>query len=48
MKTRLSCPCGTDIRGEDEDDLVAKAREHLAAEHPGLEYDRDSILFLAF
>ncbi len=47
MKTRLSCPCGTYIRGEDEDDLVAKVQEHLASEHPGMEYDREAILFMA-
>lgn len=47
MKTQLTCPCGTDIVGTDEDDLVAKAQEHLAAEHPGREYDRDMILFMA-
>ncbi|WP_182523715.1 DUF1059 domain-containing protein [Nocardioides dongkuii] len=47
MKTRLTCPCGTVIVGADEDELVARTQEHLAAEHPGLEYDRDSILFIA-
>lgn len=47
MKTRLICPCGTQIRGEDEDDLVAKTQEHLAAEHPDLEYGREAILFMA-
>ena len=47
MKTRLSCPCGEIIRGTDEDDLVEKTQAHLAAAHPHLEYDRDSILFMA-
>lgn len=47
MKTRLTCPCGTTVVGQDEDDLVALTQEHLAAEHPGLEYDRDQILFIA-
>ncbi len=47
MKTRLTCPCGTIIRGTDEDDLVEQAQAHLAAEHPGREYDRDMILFMA-
>lgn len=47
VKTRLHCPCGTTITGQDEDELVAKVQEHLAAEHPGREYDRDSILFMA-
>jgi len=48
MKTRLTCPCGEWIEGVDEDDLVAKAQAHLAAEHPGHEYSRDEILFIAY
>ncbi|MGA8256433.1 MAG: DUF1059 domain-containing protein [Nocardioides sp.] len=47
MKTLLRCPCGESIKGADEDDLVEKAQAHLAAEHPGREYDRDMILFMA-
>ncbi|GAA1822988.1 hypothetical protein GCM10009812_14120 [Nocardioides marinus] len=47
MKTRLSCPCGTVIKGQDEDDLVEKTQAHLAAEHPGMSYGRDEILFIA-
>ena len=47
MKTRLSCPCGVQIRGDDEDELVEKTRQHLAEEHPGREYDRETILFMA-
>jgi predicted small metal-binding protein len=48
MKTRLQCPCGTMITGTDEDDLVERVQAHLTAEHPGHEYGRDEILFLAF
>ncbi len=47
MKTRLACPCGTTIVGTDEDDLVTKTQEHLAADHPGREYEREMILFMA-
>lgn len=47
MKTRLNCPCGEYITGTDEDDLVTKVQDHLAAEHPGREYDREAILFMA-
>ncbi len=47
MKTTLACPCGTVIRGTDEDDLVERTQAHLASEHPGRDYDRDSILFMA-
>ena len=48
MKTRLSCPCGEYIQGEDEDDLVVKVQEHLKANHPTHEYSRDEILFMAY
>ena len=34
MKTRLSCPCGEFIQGQDEDDLVEKAFAHLREKHP--------------
>ncbi len=47
MKTLLRCPCGESIKGVDEDDLVEKTQAHLAAEHPGREYDREMILFMA-
>ncbi|MEE2058545.1 DUF1059 domain-containing protein [Rhodococcus artemisiae] len=48
MKKRLSCPCGEYIAGESEDDLVAKAQQHLTDRHPDLEYGRDEILFMAY
>jgi hypothetical protein len=48
MKTHLSCPCGEAIQGKDEDDLVEKAQAHLSEVHPGREYDRDAILYLAY
>jgi len=47
MKTRLTCPCGEVIRGEDEDQLVELTQAHLAEAHPGMEYGRDEILFIA-
>jgi hypothetical protein len=47
MKTRLTCPCGASIVGTDEDDLVEKTQAHLVESHPGLEYDREQILFIA-
>ncbi|MCM6778771.1 MULTISPECIES: DUF1059 domain-containing protein [Nocardia] len=48
MKTRLSCPCGEYITGADEDDLVEKTQAHLAEKHPGHDYSRDEILFIAY
>jgi len=47
MKTRLTCPCGASIVGSDEDDLVEKTQAHLAETHPGMEYEREQILFIA-
>jgi Protein of unknown function (DUF1059) len=48
MKTHLNCPCGEAITGSDEEDLVEKAQAHLSEAHPGREYDRDAILFMAY
>lgn len=48
MKTTLNCPCGAVVKGDDEDDLVTKTQAHLAEKHPGMEYSRDEILFIAF
>jgi predicted small metal-binding protein len=47
-KTRLHCPCGEYLQGDDEDELVAKAQQHLQERHPHLEYDREDILFMAY
>jgi predicted small metal-binding protein len=50
MKKNLACPCGEMLRGEDEDDLVAKTYEHLREKHPDKvdDYNRDMILFMAY
>jgi hypothetical protein len=45
---RLDCPCGEVLIGDDEDDIVEKTQQHLAASHPGHEYTRDEILFLVY
>lgn len=47
MKTRLTCPCGEMFTAPDEDTLVAEVQAHLAEAHPGLEYEREQILFIA-
>ena len=44
----LTCPCGTYLEGKDDDELVENTKEHLRNDHPGLEYTRDQILFLAY
>jgi hypothetical protein len=48
MARQLNCPCGVRISGTDDDELVENAQAHLAAEHPGHEYDREEILLLAY
>lgn len=47
MKTLLRCPCGEEVRGKDEDELVELAQAHLAEAHPGRTYEREMILFMA-
>lgn len=47
-KTRLHCPCGEWLEGETEDELVELAMQHLRDSHPGLDYTREEILFMAF
>ncbi|MQY28112.1 MULTISPECIES: DUF1059 domain-containing protein [Nocardia] len=48
MKTRINCPCGEYITGETEDELVSKTKAHLSEKHPGHDYSRDEILFMAY
>ncbi|MCW3039735.1 MAG: hypothetical protein JWM31_1640 [Solirubrobacterales bacterium] len=46
-KRNLMCPCGEYLHGETEDELIDLTQAHLKAEHPGHEYTRDQILFMA-
>lgn len=48
MKTQLNCPCGEHLTGANEDELVDNVRKHLTENHPGHDYTRDQILFMAF
>ena len=50
QKTRLNCPCGEAIKGENEDDLVEKVNQHLNEKHPNIagHYSKDQILFMAY
>jgi hypothetical protein len=48
MKTKLRCPCGLLITAKDEDELVELTQQHLAESHPGMTYERDEILFIAY
>jgi hypothetical protein len=44
----LACPCGTYIVADSDDELVERATAHLEEAHPGREYSRDAILFMAY
>ncbi len=45
----VHCPCGVDVDGETDDELVTRVEEHLAADHPDLvgQYSREQILGMA-
>jgi len=36
MPKQITCECGTTVRGESEDDVLAKAEEHVRRDHPDL------------
>lgn len=43
---QITCVCGYVVEGEDDDDLWAKAQEHMSADHPDLvgKVSREDIL----
>ena len=47
VKTRIQCPCGETIVGQDEDSLVELTNAHLNEQHDGRTYDREMILMMA-
>ncbi|MCL2795169.1 MAG: hypothetical protein FWD85_07665 [Microbacteriaceae bacterium] len=44
---RMTCPCGRELEGDDEDALVEATQQHLSEAHPGRSYTREQILFFA-
>ncbi len=36
MAKVINCECGHAVRGESDEELVAQAEEHIAADHPDL------------
>ena len=34
MAKVIHCPCGTDVRGETDDELVAAVEKHVQEHHP--------------
>ena len=45
----VHCPCGVDVSGETDDELVANVEAHVAADHPEQvgKHSRESILEMA-
>ena len=45
----VHCPCGVDVEGESDDDLVEKVEAHVAKDHPEMvgKYSREQILEMA-
>lgn len=45
----LVCPCGTQLCGATEDEIVEVAFAHLAEKHPDMAdaYEREHVLFMA-
>jgi predicted small metal-binding protein len=45
----VHCPCGTDVAGETDDELVENVEEHIASDHPELvgQYTREQIVGMA-
>ena len=43
----LGKQCGDMIRGEDDDDIVAKVQKHLKDVHGGMEIGREAVLAMA-
>ena len=45
----VHCPCGKDVEGETDDQLVAAVEAHVASDHPDMvgRYSREQILSMA-
>lgn len=49
MAKVVHCPCGEDVRGDDDDELVQNVEAHVERDHPDLvgTMDREQILAMA-
>jgi predicted small metal-binding protein len=45
----VHCPCGKDVSGESDDELVANVEAHISEDHPDLvgKYSREDIVGMA-
>jgi predicted small metal-binding protein len=39
----IECPCGHHLEGEDEDELLRRAREHVDRDHPEMNRSDDDL-----
>ena len=49
MPKLIKCTCGKIVRGEDDDQLLANAEEHIRQDHPQMvgQIGRDDLLAMA-
>ncbi len=49
MAQVVHCPCGTDVSGESEDELVTNVEQHVQERHPEMagKQSREEILAMA-
>ncbi|HXH87885.1 MAG TPA: DUF1059 domain-containing protein [Gaiellaceae bacterium] len=45
----VHCPCGKDVSGETEDELVTAVEKHVESDHPDMvgQYSREQIIGMA-
>lgn len=45
----VHCPCGKDVKGETDDELVTNVEAHVVEDHPDMvgKYSREQILEMA-
>lgn len=45
----VHCPCGVDVEGETDDEVVENVEAHIAADHPEMagKYSREQVLEMA-
>jgi hypothetical protein len=45
----VHCPCGTDVAGATDDELVENVESHISSDHPEMagKYSREQILAMA-
>ncbi|MDX6466806.1 MAG: hypothetical protein QOI27_1846 [Gaiellaceae bacterium] len=45
----VHCPCGTDVSGDTDEQLITNVQEHIASDHPDMagKYSNEQILEMA-